>query len=673
MKQRVFKIAVSFLSLLLFLALSVVAQVPSTNRPIKAADPVNPNASPEARALLKYFYSISGKYALAGQHNYPYHIARWTDRVYDLTGKYPALFGQDFGFSGGEDKDSTEARPALIAEAKRQYENGAVVTLTWHAVKPTEDEPVTFRDSVQGHLTDYEWNELLTPGTELYSRWCAQVDVIAGFLKQLRDAHLPVLFRAYHEMNGGWFWWGGRPGKNGSQALYRQLFDRFVNHHKLNNLVWVWNINAPSNPAMAITEYFPGREYADLLTEDIYGEFQQTYYDDMLTLAAGKPIALGEVGALPTPEVLQKQPNWTYFMVWSEWIEMANPLENVQAVYHMPRVLSRGDSQLATAMAAIRKSYGATEVDLVTPNPLPSAKSLLARLYAAPAKGTLSGQDNGAQTTSGATAHVLEVTTKTPAIYSHDLAAVQATGMTMQSLVEEAKSQYRNHAIVSLTWRAPRPTDGKASSDTADQLTDYEWEQLLTPGSRLNQKWAEQVDAVAASLKQLQEAGIPVLWRPYPELNGKKFWWSGRKGPRGSVALYRQLFDRMVNHVGVRNLIWVWTAAAPGFEPDANGVLPDFFPGLLYVDALSVSETQVDPRFRSDGMLSLLGAGKIVGVELSGKVPAPEMFSQQKWSWFLLASDPAASPERDDALRKLYGDSHVFSSARGDVAVSSSE
>ncbi len=34
-----------------------------------------------------------------------------------------------------------------------------------------------------------------------------------------------------------------------------------------------------------------------MLAEDIYSEFQQSYYDDMLALAAGKPIALGEVGA----------------------------------------------------------------------------------------------------------------------------------------------------------------------------------------------------------------------------------------------------------------------------------------------------------------------------------------------------------------------------------------
>jgi hypothetical protein len=34
-----------------------------------ATDPVSPNASPEAKALLDLFYRISGKYTLTGQHN----------------------------------------------------------------------------------------------------------------------------------------------------------------------------------------------------------------------------------------------------------------------------------------------------------------------------------------------------------------------------------------------------------------------------------------------------------------------------------------------------------------------------------------------------------------------------------------------------------------------------
>ena len=72
--------------------------------------PVNPHATPEARTLLRFIDSISGRYTLTGQHNFPNSSSRWTDRAYDLTGKYPALFGQDFGFAGGDDKDSVDAR-----------------------------------------------------------------------------------------------------------------------------------------------------------------------------------------------------------------------------------------------------------------------------------------------------------------------------------------------------------------------------------------------------------------------------------------------------------------------------------------------------------------------------------------------------------------------------------
>jgi mannan endo-1,4-beta-mannosidase len=337
-----------FLALAIILCRSILAQA--------APEPVNPHATPEARALLAYLQSISGKATIAGQHNFPNVGARWTDMAYDLTAKYPGLFGEDFGFSGGDDKDSVLSRPAMIEEVKRQYKNGAVVTLTWHEVRPTDNEPVTFRDSVQGHLTDAEWQQLLTPGSPLNQRWCAQVDVVAGYLTQLRDAHVPVLFRPYHEMNGTWFWWGGRPGNSGSALLYRQIYDRFVNVHHLDNLLWVWNVGAPGGNAGPITDYYPGAQFADLVTMDTYGEFKQEYYYSILALAGDKPIALAEVGRLPSPEVLQKQPRWTYFMCWSEFIQEHNPLDLVNAVYHAPQVLTREDARLAGPLAAIRKA-----------------------------------------------------------------------------------------------------------------------------------------------------------------------------------------------------------------------------------------------------------------------------------------------------------------------------
>ena len=104
--------------------------------------PVTPNASPEARALLKFIYSLSGQHTLTGQHNFPNTKDASTLAVARSYGKVPAIFGQDFGFAAPGDKDATAARPDMIAEVKRQYALGSIITLCWHAVPPTADEPV---------------------------------------------------------------------------------------------------------------------------------------------------------------------------------------------------------------------------------------------------------------------------------------------------------------------------------------------------------------------------------------------------------------------------------------------------------------------------------------------------------------------------------------------------
>ena len=647
---------IRYLTLLL---LVLMAEAGSAQTAMPSALPVNPNATPEARALLKEIDQISGHSTLTGQHNFPNHLSRWSDRIYDLTGKFPGIFGQDFGFSGGEDKDSVAGRPAMIEEAIRQYRNGAVIALTWHAVRPTDDEPVTFRDSVQGHLTDFEWNELLTPGTDIYNRWVEQVDVIAGYLKQLQAAGVPVLFRPYHEMNGNWFWWGGRPGEHGSAAHYRQLYQRFVGVHHLNNVVWVWNVNSPGGNAGAIDVYFPGANYADVVTMDIYGKFEQSYYQSMLALAGDKPIALAEVGAMPSLDVLAQQPRWAYFMMWSG-MEGVNSPEQLGAMFHAPNVLNRGDAPFAAQPAALGQI-----VEPVSTKAPQAAKELLQTLSSAAPTHVLSGQQSGADGTGDAADPVYRATGKHPAIFGADLDTRSGATVAARTVIDEAIKQSGQNAIVSLRWFAPNPADVEsAGPDTRNRLlTDYEWRELLTPGTRLNQRWCEQVDAVAEALKPLSEKGIAALWAPYPEANGKKYWWTNRPGIHGSAALYRMLFDRLVNTKHLANLVWVWEAAPAGFGPNAMaGSYGDFFPGLLYVDALELDVTRTESRFRSDIFLRSVGVGKPIGLFVDGKTPAPEFFANEtEWGWFLLPGQSGVAADSNaQALSALYSDARVI-------------
>ena len=349
----------------------------------KSVAPVTPKASPEARALLKFFHDISGKYTLTGQHNYPNVKDRNSRFAAGYIGKTPAVFSTDMGFARDGDTDSYLARPDIVEEAKRQHKLGSIITLCWHAVPPTADEPVTFRPksggappeslaSVQGRLLDSQFRDVLTPGTALHKKWCRQVDSVAVYLKKLRDAHVPVLWRPYHEMNGDWFWWGGRHGTYGTAALYRQLFDRYVKLHKLNNLIWVWSMDRPNKPEMNFSTFFPGSRYVDILALDVYGaDFRRSYYDSLDALSGGKPLVLGEVGNPPKPEILADQPKWSYYVVWAGMVRNTSR-KQYQILLNDPRMLSLEDDAYREAVRPYRLACGLSPLTPVEPKSAPA-------------------------------------------------------------------------------------------------------------------------------------------------------------------------------------------------------------------------------------------------------------------------------------------------------------
>lgn len=309
-------------------------------------EPVNKNATEEARKLLAYLYEIDDEYIIAGQHNYNHELNRYSEDAKEIAGVYPALWGTDF--IGAEDNERGQE---IVDEAIKKWNEGYIVTLMWHAGRPMDNPPYGWRESIQGELTDEEWAELTTPGTELNLRWQKQVDQVAALLAQLRDAGVPILWRPYHEMNGIWFWWGDKKGPDGFAKLWKMMYDRYVNVHHLDNLLWVWNANAPRDipfdQAYSYRDYYPGHEYVDILATDVYHfDYEQKDYEELLALAEGRPVALGEVGELPKMEILEVQPAWTWFMVWSNFITTDNPPQRVKQIYNHPSMLTHGEIKL---------------------------------------------------------------------------------------------------------------------------------------------------------------------------------------------------------------------------------------------------------------------------------------------------------------------------------------
>jgi mannan endo-1,4-beta-mannosidase len=356
---------------------------------------INPAATPEAVNLYDFLQDIRGKFTLSGQHNFCGKGSEFTEQVEAMTGKTPVVWGSDFSFTiKGDDamrfqhagpanlptisvdavrkvmaemkarnltKPPPDAMPKLaflditleqarartIAEAKARHAKGQIITLMWHGGFPTDGNPCR-GDSVwaEGHLpTAEQWDELMTDGTPLNTAWKNGVDEVAGYLKELQDAGIPVLWRPYHEMNGEWFWWGDKKGAQGFKRLWDMMYDRFTRVHKLNNLIWVWDANAPrgvpGERGIPFGDYFPGARCVDVLACDIYrNDYKQSHYDQLLNLSKGKPITLGEVGELPSLEVLKKQPQWSWFMSWGWILFLANEPDCINAIYHSDRVLT---------------------------------------------------------------------------------------------------------------------------------------------------------------------------------------------------------------------------------------------------------------------------------------------------------------------------------------------
>jgi mannan endo-1,4-beta-mannosidase len=95
-------------------------------------------------------------------------------------------------------------------------------------------------------------------------------------------------------------------------------------------------------------DYFPGARFADMFATDNYDPLLRGYYDDLVQLAGGKPIALGEIGSSFPVDALDNQPRWTWFMGWSDILDRESRddarKELNRVLFADPRVLNRGDA-----------------------------------------------------------------------------------------------------------------------------------------------------------------------------------------------------------------------------------------------------------------------------------------------------------------------------------------
>ncbi len=274
---------------------------------------VTPGASTQAVNLYNYLKTnfltniISGTMAAYSTN---INEATW---VHDHTGKWPALTCFDF-IDHTIPNSGYVLYEAPFDLGNNWWNNNGIVSIMWHW-----RDPLTKSGAFYTANTTFDVSKISDTGSSEYIEMVKDIDTIASYLKEFRDANIPVIWRPLHEAAGGWFWWGAK-GAGPCKALWQLMYDRLVNYHGLNNLIWVWTTNTNSDAL----DWYPGHDYVDIVGMDIYpGEYQHSsqYYEFNRVkekFGGRKIIALSECGSVPDPlQMKQYGDVWSWFMPWN--------------------------------------------------------------------------------------------------------------------------------------------------------------------------------------------------------------------------------------------------------------------------------------------------------------------------------------------------------------------
>ncbi|GIP24351.1 glycosyl hydrolase [Paenibacillus sp. J22TS3] len=296
---------------------------------------------------------------------------------------------------------------------------------------------------------------------------------------------------------------------------------------------------------------------------------------------------------------------------------------------------------------------------LVNPGASSAVKSLMSYLVDSYGSKILSGQQDYSNV-----AWIQSNLGKKPAMVGFDLMDYSPSRVELGAAtteIEKAIDWDRQGGIVSFVWHWNAP------KDLINQPGKEWWRGFYTDSTTFDIQYAldhpdsedyalllRDIDAIAIQLKRLQDANVPVLFRPLHEAEGGWFWW-GAKGAEPCKELYRILYDRLTNYHHLNNLIWVW-----------NSISPDWYPGDDVVDIVSYDSYPLagdySPQMgKYDQLVSLGRDRKLVAMTENGAIPDPDLLPvyHADWSWFTTWGAFDGNANSLDHLKKVYNHDYV--------------
>ncbi|MBD3322096.1 MAG: hypothetical protein GF350_13440 [Chitinivibrionales bacterium] len=232
------------------------------------------------------------------------------------------------------------------------------------------------------------------------------------------------------------------------------------------------------------------------------------------------------------------------------------------------------------------------------------------------------------------TPDVYEQTGKHGAIFAKDLEWFGNT----QNVIDQIRAI---GCILTIHWHW---SYDEQSAWTGKRQTPVDVGKVVTPGTAEYERAVMEIDTMAARLKLIEAANIPVLFRPLHEIDGGWFWWTDSQTPENTARLWQLMYDRLTNHHHINNLIWVYSAGVGSLSKKPVAYRKRFYPGAAYVDISGIDIYGVDPQNDVDkyneyfNTMSQVSPGKMLAMGEGDAVPDPDKMQRgdiPTWLWVL--------------------------------------
>ena len=300
---------------------------------------IDKKATRETKRLYNNLKFISKDHILfAHQHatEYGHGWSGDTSRsdVKSVTGSHPAMIGVDLMlFSGVSIESISKVKQDLKKNVEDTYNRGGVTTVAWHFSNPVSQGGFYWKDSVSLPAVKY-----IIPGGEAHEKYKSilkEIGLWANSLKGKNGKSVPVIFRPYHEFDGGWFWWG-KPHCTRDEfiSLWRFTVSYLRDSLGVHNFIYAFSPDNQFINEEQFLERYPGDEWVDMVGMDNYGDMGRNRYSldtaalklkvvSDYALRAGKLAAFTETG-------LESIPNSTW---WTETLLRVLKMYDIQLSY----------------------------------------------------------------------------------------------------------------------------------------------------------------------------------------------------------------------------------------------------------------------------------------------------------------------------------------------------